>query len=366
MFVKITNSKEIIILHNLNGKPYYEAIEYYAKQNNLTISYYESSIFKLFVRDIIKNSFSLHTIQRSLKNLFFRFKVPFIKNKTIILGMAPYDFRIIWYRLLMKNNQLIYSTSWPFWDDDNNIPRKYGFLTPIFKLGWKQFIEDKKLKIVTVTKATHEGLINNFQIHGYITQIYHTMDLAKFTTNEKRDLNNKIRILFVGSLIKQKGLDTLVHIINALNPLKYEFSIVGDGEYKKSIEYIFERDNVSYHGYIGTKDKLSKIFKSHHIFLNPSVKTKKWQELFGIVNIEAMATGLVVIASNHIGPSEIITNGVNGFLVEEKKPEQIMNILSRLENNPSEYYRISQNAKVKAAEFDIKNISQKWSLIIDE
>ncbi len=361
----VTILKEIIILHNLNGKPYYEAIEYYAKQNNLKVSYYESSIFKLFVRDIIKTSFSLHSIQRSIKNLYFRFKVPFIKNKTIILGMAPYDFRIIWYRLLMNNNQVIYSISWPFWDD-KDIPRKYSFLTPIFKLIWKQFIEAKKLKIVAVTKATHEGLINNFQINGSITQIYHTVDLTKFTTNEKRDLNNKIRILFVGSLIKQKGLDTLVHIINALNPLKYEFSIVGDGEYKKSIEQIFERGNVNYYGYIGNKDELSKIFKSHHIFLNPSVKTKKWQELFGIVNIEAMAAGLVVIASNHVGPSEIITNGINGFLVEENKPEQIMNILLTLEKNSSEYNKISQNAKVKAAEFDIKNISQQWLVIINE
>lgn len=358
--------KELIILHDLNGKPYYEAIEYYAKQNNIKVSYYESSILKLFIRDIIKNSFSLHTIQRSIKNLFFRLKVPFIKNKTIVLGMAPYDFRIIWYHLLMKKNQFIYNTSWPFWDDDKNVPRKYGFLTSIIKLIWKKFIEDKKIKIVAVTKATNESLINNFKINGYITQIYHTVDFTKFTTNENRYLNNKIRILFVGSLIKQKGLNVLINLINSLNPLKYEFSIVGKGEYKKNIEYIFERDNVTYHGYIGNKDELSKIVKYHHIFLNPSIKTKKWQELFGIVNIEAMAAGLVVIASNHIGPSEIIANGVNGFLVEENKPKQIMNILSRLENNPSEYNEISQNAKVKAAEFDIRNISQQWSLIIDK
>jgi glycosyltransferase involved in cell wall biosynthesis len=87
--------------------------------------------------------------------------------------------------------------------------------------------------------------------------------------------------------------------------------------------------------------------------------------LFGIVNIEAMASGMIVIASNHVGPKEIIENGKNGFLVEEKDVEQFKNILNQLYNNPNIMNKISKNAVEYAKNFDIKNISQKWKEAIN-
>jgi len=358
--------KEIIILHDLNGKPYYEAVEFYAKKNNIKLSYYESSVFKLFIRDIIKKQFSLLTIRRTIKNLIFRLKVPFIKNKTIILGMAPYDFRIIWYQLLLKNNNLIYNTSHPFWGDDNKNPRKYGIFTNFFKKIWVNFLKNENLKIVTVTKHSFNTLIDNFEINGKITQIYHSVDIDKFKPNN--DYNNnfcKFNILFVGKFLYEKGLDTIIELIKILDKKKFHFHIVGDGEYKKKIEHVFDLENVTYYGWISDKKELAKIYRKCHIFLNPSIKTDKWQELFGIVNIEAMASGLVVIASNHIGPSEIIQNKINGFLVEEKNSFEIASIVKLLYFNKKLYNFIVNNAIMSVYRFDKKIISKKWKEIIN-
>ena len=359
------SNKKIIILHDLNGKPYYEAVEYYAKNNNIQINYYESSIIKILIRDIIKKQFSLNTLKGSWKNFIFRLKVPLENNTTIIMGMAPYDFRIIWYRLLLKNNNLIYSSSNPFWGDETKNPRKYGLFTFIFKMFWKSFLKDKKLKISTVTKSAYDTLKNNYEINGKISQIYHTVDTSKFHNSIKEE-DNKYHILFAGKLLYEKGLDTIVELIKTMDRARYHFHIVGDGEYKDKISNVFEYENVTYHGWISDKNVLANIYQQCHIFLNPSIKNSKWQELFGIVNIEAMASGLVIIASDHIGPSEIIINKENGFLVKEKQYKLIKNIIESLYNNPNEYRCISDNAIKRAKDFSIENISKKWEKLINE
>lgn len=358
-------NNQIIILHDLNGKPYYEAVEYYAKKNNIQILYYESSVFKLFIRDIVKHQFGINTIKRTITNSIFRLKVPFIKNKTIIIGMAPYDFRIIWYKKLLKNNNLIYSTSHPFWGDESKNPRKYGLFTFIFRNSWKNFLKDKKLKISTVTKRAYNTLKKNYEINGKISQIYHTVDTSKFHKGVKEE-DNKFHILFAGKLLYEKGLDTIIELIETMDNEKYHFHIVGDGEYKDKISYVFEYENVTYHGWISDKTELANIYQQCHIFLNPSIKNSKWQELFGIVNIEAMASGLVVIASDHIGPSEIIESGVNGFLVEEKESSEISNIIKSLYEDRDLFQAICKQAIKSSKRYSIETIAKEWKKVINE
>ncbi|MCP4265487.1 MAG: glycosyltransferase family 4 protein [Candidatus Brocadiaceae bacterium] len=357
------NTNPIIILHDLNGKPYYEAIEHFAKLNNIKINYYESSVVKLLIRYIIKRKLDFISIEKTLKNIVFRLKVPWIKDKIIIIGMAPYDFRIIWYKCLLKHNDLILSTSHPFWENDNRSPRKYSILTVITKFYWKTFLEDEKLKIVTVTKKAFNSLNNNFKVHGKISQIYHCVDTTVFKAQYHKT-NNIIKILFVGRFLQSKGLNTIVELIDKMDPNKFFFTLVGDGEYKKNIEHVFAKKNVTYLGFKRDRMELSKIYKDHHFFLNLSIRYDRWEELFGIVNIEAMASGLIVIASNHIGPSEIIQNGINGFLVKENDSDTVSGIIIGLTNNWDKYTQISNNAALSAQQFNKISIAQQWSGLI--
>ena len=281
------------------------------------------------------------------------------------MGMAPYDFRIIWYGQLLKKNNLIYNTSNPFWGNDNKNPRKYGILTPLFKFLWIKFLKNRKLKISAVTKSAYNTLKNNYEINGHIAQIHHAVDTSRFQSIEKKE-DSKLHILFVGKLLYEKGLDTIVELIKLMDKTKYCFHIVGDGEYKKNISHIFDHPNVTYYGWIKNKEAMASIYQKCHIFLNPSIKNDKWQELFGIVNIEAMACGVIVIASNHIGPKEIIDDGVNGFLVPENNAQLIINKLNLLYKNREMITQISNKAIKRANDFSVKNIANQWREIIHE
>ena len=359
----------MIILHDSNGKPYYEAIEYYCEENNIQLEYYESQIFIPTLKNIIKfligKKTDWHISKRLFRNLLFRLRVPFIKNETIIMGFAPHNFRILWYKQLLKKNNLIYHTSHPFWCDKSSFPLKYRFIDEYLEVKWKIFIQNKKLKIVCVTKTSKNSL-NKCYSPTNVFQIFHTVDVNRFSNDlvKSHDENNTINIIYVGKFLYQKGLDIIVELINRLDDKKYTFTFVGDGPYKKNIENIFKRDNVNYLGWISDKNVLAKIYSEQDLFLNPSIKINGWQELFGIVNIEAMASGLVVIASKHVGPKEIITNGFNGFLVEEKNINQYLDIIAAF--NEKKMNEISQNAYNRAKEFQIDYISNQWKDVLEK
>src|SRR5690606_28545331 len=75
--------------------------------------------------------------------------------------------------------------------------------------------------------------------------------------------------------------------------------------------------NITYLGYISDKDTLAATFNTSDYILLNSYRTKYWEELFGMVLIEAMACGVVPVATNHTGPMEVITDKVDGFLIKE-------------------------------------------------
>lgn len=94
--------------------------------------------------------------------------------------------------------------------------------------------------------------------------------------------------------------------------------------------------------------------------------SSRW-EGFGNVIVEAMSFGLPVISTDcPYGPSEIINDGKNGFLVGLKRPNLIAKIIVQLKNNPKIFKEISKNALNTVARFESGKIAAEYSSAIDK
>ena len=188
------------------------------------------------------------------------------------------------------------------------------------------------------------------------------IDRDKFNPNQ-RSLNiryrlkaeDKIIFLYVGRMAAEKDLDILldsIDIVNSNYADKAQFVFVGDGPYAKSIK---ERsyDNVVFTGYLKDQE-LSAIYASSDVFIFPSST-----ETFGNVVLEAMASGLPVIAVNSGGVKENVFNDYNGLMCTPRDTVSFAKAIIRLIEDTQLRESLAANAREHSA-------MKSWSRIFDQ
>jgi glycosyltransferase involved in cell wall biosynthesis len=142
---------------------------------------------------------------------------------------------------------------------------------------------------------------------------------------------NSIKILFVGRLTHEKGINYAIKAVGELlkSNISCDLTICGYGPERSFLQRMTEDlnldSNVHFIGNISSRVEIEKIYKSHDVFLLPSISegTPK-------VILEAMAYGLIVVATSVGGIPEIVEDGVNGFLVDPSSSKSISKIIMDL------------------------------------
>lgn len=141
-----------------------------------------------------------------------------------------------------------------------------------------------------------------------------------------------LNILYVGNLIKRKGLLVLIRALSQLDPASWRLTAIGrqdlEPAYVRQIQQTLAtgplQNNVNLVGSVPF-EQMAAYFKRHQLFVMPS-----FYEPFGIVYIEAMGAGLPVIASTAGAGRELVTPGENGFLVTADDSDQIAQHIRQL------------------------------------
>jgi len=158
------------------------------------------------------------------------------------------------------------------------------------------------------------------------------------------------RLVQACRLIEKKGILTTLKalaIVKQSHP-NLLYILCGDGPLKEKIletaAKLGLQENVELRGWLN-QDELLAEYQRAQLFLHPSQKTKA-EDQEGIPNsmLEAMATGLPVVATLHGGIPEAVTSGHDGLLVAEKSPEELAAALTGLLSDPNELARMSANA----------------------
>lgn len=165
--------------------------------------------------------------------------------------------------------------------------------------------------------------------------------IIKKTRNDQR---GKIEILFVGRLLKEKGV---YEIIDSIDELRKEIpnihlSIVGDGpEFTNIQEKISSLDLCSEISLVGEikHPEIFNYYKNSDLFVFPG----HGPEGFPTVLSESMVSGLPIITTPVYGIKDRLKENINCLFVEPKSPTQIAEAISRLINDPELYREIREN-----------------------
>ena len=218
----------------------------------------------------------------------------------------------------------------------------------------KRYFHNKALsKVDWIVALTHGDADQWRSINPNVSVIYNIVTINE--TDVYSDCKNK-RVIFVGRLDSQKGfqyLNAIWKIVEKRHP-DWCLDIYGEGaDLKENKSMIPQGKHVFPHAQ--TLDILDK-YKESSILILTSV-----YEPFGLVMPEAMSCGVPVVAFDcPYGPSEIITNGKDGFLVSCYDVEAFADKVSLLMENESLRKEMGQNAIQSSQRFTKDKIIPQW------
>lgn len=231
------------------------------------------------------------------------------------------------------------------------------FMVDVLLKKWFKKLDGR----IAVSKPA-ANFINKFFPSSYEI-IPNGIDLNHFSPNaaplpEYQD--GKTNILFVGRLEKRKGLEYLLKAYRLIKPdcPDCRLIVVGPGnrtrhKYEKEVIEMGLSDVI----FTGSVDynQLPRYYKTANIFVAPATG----HESFGIILLEAMASGKPVIASNISGYASVITEGAEGLLVPPKQEVPLAQAISGLMHNPGLCCQMGQKGLLTASLYGWDKVSQR-------
>ena len=217
---------------------------------------------------------------------------------------------------------------------------------PIIKLI-EIYIYSKYKKIITVSDAVRESLVNWIGFRNRLVTIYNGIQLKRFEGIETSKKTSKyITILMVGRFTAAKNQQQLIKAMSFLKD-HYVLSLVGSGELlNKSAKLVKDldlSDRIHFHGF---DENVLKYYKSASIY----VHLVHW-EGFGLSVLEAMAAGLPVLSSKVDSLIDIVKD--TGLFIETNSPKEIASQIETIISNEILYKLMIEKSLKKATKYSI-------------
>ncbi len=232
-----------------------------------------------------------------------------------------------------------------------------NFLNPI---KFEEFMQTLKKcdKIVVLSEYMRKNLIDNGFPDQKIHKVYPVIDNAPEPEYHK---NKKLQLLYVGQLIKGKGVDQLIEIA-AMLIYPFHLTIAGEGNDREYLEFLVNKFGIKKHvTFTGWVDNVDDYYNKCEAVVVPV----RWQEPFGMIGPEAFSHGKPVIAFDIGGIGEWLYHEENGFLVQEGNLLAFAGFIHQLVLAPNKSKDMGQKAlKIFNTKFDNEeNVERIISLL---
>lgn len=232
--------------------------------------------------------------------------------------------------------------------------------------------------LIACSESINTHMLKNGFKNDMITVIHNPVNEGMYKRDDKMravfrekfgvSVNTKV-ILTARRFAWWKGFDVLLKAyyiaLNKKNAADSVIMLLGDGEeeeeqhLKNLTEKLGLKDKIIMPGFV---HDIRPYLWASDIFVLPS----KTPEPFGIILLEAMASGLAPIATMDGGPLDIIENGINGWLVDINNPDALSKKLYDALENSDLVKNIAINAAERACDFNVTEIARKTIAIYEK
>lgn len=246
-------------------------------------------------------------------------------------------------------------------------------------LGIKTYVSDRSRPTISYGKFLDRlNAVMYKKAAGIVAQTGKAKEEAQKKTGNKniRIIGNPIKqmqvdnivqkqkiIVNAGRFIKSKHQQVLAEYFAKVNDGTWKLIYLGDGEYFEATKTrVKELGIEQFVEFAGTVKNIDAYYNKASIFAFTSTS-----EGFPNVLGEAMSAGLACISFNCVaGPSDLIQDGVNGFLVEEMNHEEYTEKLKKLMQNPELIKSFGQQARQSIQQFSSDNIGKEYMKFMTE
>ena len=218
-------------------------------------------------------------------------------------------------------------------------------------------------KAITISTYNKEYLLSKYgtEFEKKIKIIHCGIDVNNFCSQKIKKKSPPL-ILAVGQLTERKGFRYILDACDILRNLNISFhcNIIGDGEKKNLMDKYNALNLHRCVSFLGSQpqDVVKSMLQEASIFVLPSIiTTNGMREGIPVALMEAMAMELPVVSTKTVGIPELIENGREGFLVEQKNSEQLATALKKLLEDDNLKNKMGKEGRKKVEKyFNISNI----------
>ncbi len=217
--------------------------------------------------------------------------------------------------------------------------------------------------IIAVDSRIKDYVVSEF---GYpsekITVIYNAVDTERFSpvSEEEKALIrkelglplDKLIVLVPRRYVDKNGVQYAARAFARMKDSDFYFIFAGEGPLKDFLEETLKgKDNAKVMGGIPNTE-VHRYYQASDVILVPSITSKEGvEEATSLTMLEGMACGKIVVCSNIGGMKEVVKDGKNGFLIEQKSEESIIEKLFYIKDN---YDKLEEIRKI-AREYVVQN-----------
>jgi glycosyltransferase involved in cell wall biosynthesis len=234
----------------------------------------------------------------------------------------------------------------------------HKIISPVLRIIWKN------ASAIVANSNGLRALALHFDSRFEIPVIPNGVDLDCYETGEHSGLSSP-HLLSVGRIVHQKGIDLAMHALAGLKDLDWEWRIAGDGPQMESLKRLAaELDLGGRLQFLGwqSRDQLVEQYQWSDLFLFPSRHE-------GMPNavLEAMASGLPVIATRISGSEELVVDGETGLLVPSEDVRALQSALRRLLTDPALRRNMGLASRRRAeGHYSWENAARQYALLLEQ